>query len=104
EPVVRGRVAEALVATERLTGSPRSELLAEIAEHGVRGSVAVVGHEPWLGELVALLTFGDQPGGDSIPPKKGRGAGLAGTAAPGGMTLRALLPPRLLRIAGKSRG
>jgi phosphohistidine phosphatase len=103
EPVVRGRVADALVPTEHLTGSPRSELLAQIAEHGVRGSVAVVGHEPWLGELIALLTFGDSRVGESIPLKKGGVAWLEGTAAPGGMTLRALLPPRLLRIAGKSR-
>ena len=102
EPIVRGRLADAMISTEHLIGSPRAELLAQLAEHGVVGSVAVVGHEPWLGELIALLTFGDARVGESIPLKKGGVAWLDGSSAPGGMTLRALLPPRLLRIAGKA--
>jgi phosphohistidine phosphatase len=102
EPVVRGRVAEALVSTDQLTHSPKAELLAQIAEHAAIGAVAVVGHEPWLGELIALLTFGDARVGESISLKKGGMAWLDGSAVPGGMTLRALLPPRLLRIAGKA--
>jgi phosphohistidine phosphatase len=101
-PIVRGRLTDALVPTEHLTGSPRAELLAQIAEHSAVGSVGVVGHEPWLGELIALLVFGDARFGESLPLKKGGLAWLEGSAVPGGMTLRALLPPRVLRLAGKA--
>jgi len=73
-----------------------------IAEHAAAGTVAVVGHEPWLGELIALLAFGDTRHGEVIPLKKGGIAWLDGDAIPGGAILRALLPPRLLRIAAKA--
>jgi phosphohistidine phosphatase len=59
--------------------------------------VAVVGHEPWLGELIALLTTGESRHGETIPLKKGGVAILEGAPTPGGMTLRALLPPRVSR-------
>jgi len=86
------------VATELLTGPPRAELLALIAEH--RETVAVVGHEPWLGELVAWLAFGDAKHGDQLVIKKNGAVWLEGTAVPGGMQIRAVLPPRLLRALG----
>jgi phosphohistidine phosphatase len=103
EPIVRGALDEALIPSEHLTGTPRSELLAQIAEHSAIGTVAVVGHEPWLGELIAMLIFGEARLGESIPVKKGGVAWLEGSATPGGMTLRGLLPPRLLRLAGKAK-
>jgi phosphohistidine phosphatase len=83
------------VITDLLTGPPRAELLAMIAELGE--TTAVVGHEPWLGELVAWLAFGDAKHGDALVIKKCGAIWLEGTAVPGGMQIRAVLPPRLLR-------
>jgi phosphohistidine phosphatase len=83
------------IATELLTQPPRAEIVALIAERNE--TTAVVGHEPWLGELVAWLAFGDTRYGDAIAIKKSGVVWLEGTALPGGMQLRALLPPKLLR-------
>jgi phosphohistidine phosphatase len=83
------------VATELLCQSPRAELLAMIAEHPT--TVAVVGHEPWLSELVAWLAFGDMRHGEAIDFKKAGVVWLDGSAVPGGMSVRAMLPPKVLR-------
>ena len=83
------------IATELLTQPPRAEIVALIAEQGA--TTAVVGHEPWLGELVAWLAFGDTRFGDAIAIKKSGVVWLEGTAVPGGMQLRAAIPPKLLR-------
>jgi phosphohistidine phosphatase len=95
---ISGRQA---IATELLAQSPRAELLALIAESSgpqkPRHATAVVGHEPWLGELVGWLAFGDGRRGEGIELKKGGVVHLEGTAVPGGMTIRALLPPKVLR-------
>jgi phosphohistidine phosphatase len=87
--------ATAPITTELLTQTPRAELLALIAEHNQ--TTAVVGHEPWLGELAAWLAFGDTKHGDALEIKKAGVLWLEGTAVPGGMHIRAILPPRLLR-------
>jgi phosphohistidine phosphatase len=83
------------IATDLLTQPPRAELLALIAERNE--TTAVVGHEPWLGELAAWLAFGDTRHGDALVIKKGGVLWLQGTAVPGGMQIRASIPPRLLR-------
>jgi phosphohistidine phosphatase len=83
------------IATELLTQPPRAELLALIAERGE--TTAVVGHEPWLGELAAWLAFGDTRHGEALIIKKCGVLWLEGTAVPGGMQLRAAIPPKLLR-------
>lgn len=83
--------------TELLCRPPSAELLALIAERA--GDVAVVGHEPWLGELVAWLAFGDMRRGEALVIKKAGLVWLEGSAVPGGMRLRALVPPKLLRAA-----
>jgi phosphohistidine phosphatase len=83
------------VATELLTQPPRAALLALLAERSE--TTAVVGHEPWLGELVAWLAFGDTRHGDALIIKKCGVLWLEGTAVPGGMQVRAAIPPRLLR-------
>jgi len=95
-PIVAGALADARAVTATLTGPPRAELFAELAALGDR-AVAVVGHEPWLGELVALLTFGASSHGDSLRFKKGGAAWLEGSPTPGGMDLVSFLPPRVLR-------
>jgi phosphohistidine phosphatase len=83
------------IETALLCDVPRSELLALIAETGQ--PTAVVGHEPWLSELVAWLAFGDTRHGGAIELKKGGVVVLEGAAVPGGMKLVAVVPPRLLR-------
>jgi phosphohistidine phosphatase len=83
------------IATELLAEPPRTELLALIAEGKV--TTGVVGHEPWLGELVSWLAFGDPRHGDALVIKKSGVVWLDGTVAPGGMQIRAVMPPRLLR-------
>ena len=82
------------ITTALLTQTPRSELLAMLADGD---QVAMVGHEPWLGELVAWLAFGDTRHGEALRIKKGGAIVLAGTAVPGGMEIEAILPPKVLR-------
>lgn len=101
-PIVKGELARALRPTDLLIASPRAELLGEISTASVDGAVAVIGHEPWLGELIATLCFADARRGEQVPLRKGGVAWLDGTAAPGGMVLCALLPPKVLRVAAEA--
>jgi phosphohistidine phosphatase len=83
------------IMTDLLGEPPRAELLATIAEQSL--TTAIVGHEPWLGQLVAWLAFGDMRHGEAIELKKASVAWLDGGVVPGGMTLRAVLPASVLR-------
>jgi phosphohistidine phosphatase len=58
--------------------------------------VAVVGHEPWISELLSLLVVGSPEHGRGFVFKKGSVAWLAGELRPGGMTLCAFYPPQVL--------
>jgi phosphohistidine phosphatase len=89
------------ITTELLCQSPRAELLAMIAERGE--TTAVVGHQPWLGELVAWLAFGDARRGEALCLKKGCVVELEGGVVPGGMTLRTILQPGVLRRLAKQK-
>lgn len=86
---------EPALSTDLLAQAPKAELLALIAE--LNETTAVVGHEPWLGELVSWLAFADQRHGDAMQLKKGGVVWLEGSCVPGGMTLRAVLPPSVIR-------
>src|SRR5262249_43271587 len=59
--------------------------------------VALVGHQPWLGELLTWLLTGDQADGSEFAFKRGGVAWLAGRPKPGRMALRPFLPPRVVR-------
>ncbi|MGN6110108.1 MAG: SixA phosphatase family protein [Kofleriaceae bacterium] len=83
------------ILTELLCQSPRAELLAMIAERGE--TTAVVGHEPWISELIAWLVFGDMRHGEALLLKKAGVVWLEGSAVPSGMMLRAMLPPKFVR-------
>jgi phosphohistidine phosphatase len=65
-------------------------------------TLVLVGHEPALGRFAGLLVFGTA---DAALPLKKAGACLLtfdGALRPGAVTLRSLLPPRMLRrLAGK---
>jgi phosphohistidine phosphatase len=89
------------ISTELLCDKPRPELFALIAETSgpptKRHATAIVGHEPWLSELVAWLAFGDPRHGEAIDLKKGGMVWLDGSSVPGGMMIRAVLTPKILR-------
>jgi phosphohistidine phosphatase len=79
--------------TPLLATAPNADLLKQIkGEH-----VAMVGHRPWMGELLALLVAGRVEDGERYEIKKGGVAVLEGKPTPGGMRLLALYPPRALR-------
>jgi phosphohistidine phosphatase len=78
--------------TARLVASPTEALLREI--EGER--VAVVGHEPYLSELIAWMVIGNRDRAASFALKKGAVASLAGEPRPGGMVLLSVLPPAVL--------
>jgi phosphohistidine phosphatase len=82
-------------------GSP-PEVLAWITRHQDRGVVAIVGHEPDLGELIGWLLSGESAA--PVPLKKGGACLLRFDAAPavGAATLVWLLTPKLLRRLGQS--
>ncbi len=85
-------------ACAHLAAPPAAALLSAL-----RGpDAAVVGHEPWLSQLVAWLTTGEPRGAPVIELKKGGVACLEGEPRPGGMLLTALLPPRVLRRLGRA--
>lgn len=75
-----------------LAAPARPELLARL--QGPRA--ALVGHEPFLGELLGLLLT-KHPSGHPFDFKKGGTAWLEGEYAAGSMRLVAFLPPRVTR-------
>lgn len=91
-PVLQGD----LVPTRALARPPATALLHEID----RAPAALVGHEPWMSELLAWLVTGSPAAGATFAFKKGGVAWLGGPLRPGGMVLRAHLPPRVLRALG----
>lgn len=93
--LLRPIASAAPLTSSLLCQPPRAELLSLISDGGE--TTAVVGHAPWLGELIAWLAFGDTRHGDAFALKKGGVVWMAGTAMPGGMQVCAVLPPKFLR-------
>lgn len=85
------------IVTRDLAYPPTPRLLGRI--EGER--VALVGHQPWLGELLGVLVFGDLLAGERVLLKKGSVVWLEGEPRPGEMSLRASFPPRVLRAIGR---
>lgn len=94
-PVLQGD----LRATPALARPPETALLHEIAQ----APAALVGHEPWMSELLAWLVTGSAATGATFAFKKGGVAWLEGPLRPGSMVLRAYLPPRVLRACASSK-
>ena len=84
------------VCSPALARPPSQALLDAI----VGERVALVGHQPWVGELVTWLTTGTQSDGSAFAFKRGGVAWLEGRPKPGRMVLRAFLPPKVLRALG----
>jgi phosphohistidine phosphatase len=91
-PVLAGQATD----SPALARAPSQNLLETLA--GER--VALVGHEPWMGELVAWLTTGAASDGSVFAFKRGGVAWLEGSLQPGQMALQAFLPPKVLRTLG----
>ena len=83
--------------TPALAQAPDLEAIkAELAGIGEVATVALVGHEPWLGELVSLLLAGE-PNRVSVDlPKSGVVGIEAAAVEAGGGTLRFFFRPKLL--------
>ena len=110
-PLVRARQTADLVAAasdprppifvvESLApGAAYGSLVAEVEKHAKRGRIALVGHEPDLGEMTARLLGARQ----AIEYKKGAmcRVDLASVPPSGPGVLRWFLPPKLMRRLGK---
>ena len=79
-----------------LAEPPSDALLEELQGE----SVAVVGHEPWVSELVSWLVTGSNGYGHAFALKKGGLIALEGLPRPGDMVLTAALPPSIARELG----
>lgn len=86
EPLLDGPRA----ASPALARSPSADLLASLTTD----RTALVGHEPFVSELVALLCFGEARAGAGLRFSKGAVAWLEGEPTRGGMRLRAFWPPK----------
>ena len=77
---------------------PPADVVAALRDADDRRSVAVVGHEPQLTQLVSLLLAGDR-GRVPLELRKGGAVvlGCPGGAAPGTAVLRWAVSPKLLR-------
>ena len=95
-PVLKGD----LVPTQALARPPEAALLDEIDET----PAALVGHEPWMSEWLAWLVTDSPAASAMFAFKKGGVAWLEGPLRPGGMVLRAYLPPKVLRALGSAGG
>jgi phosphohistidine phosphatase len=76
-----------------LAREPNEELLSSLLGE----EIALVGHEPWMSELLSWLVTGDSYAAGGHVMKKGGVAWLRGDPRPGGMELRALVPPKVFR-------
>ncbi len=78
------------------------EVISFLQQHHNGGAVALVGHEPLLGELAGALLAGID--GPAQPMKKGAAGCFRSDlgVAPGGMTLVWWLPPKVMRTLGQA--
>lgn len=85
------------MAAPSLAQAPDLEAIkAELQGMGEINTVALVGHEPWLGELVSLLLTGDANRVSLDFPKSGVAGIETATVEGGSGTLRFFLRPKLL--------
>lgn len=99
EPLgARLRRGRAIAYLDSLADSDYGRLLADLRDRHEEGDavVALVGHEPFLGELASLLLTGDrlQVG---VAFRKSAVLMLTGALEPGAMTLEAMLPMRITK-------
>jgi glycosyltransferase involved in cell wall biosynthesis len=84
-------VVDETVVTKELARRPTDALLRVL--RGKR--ITVVGHQPWLGELIAILALGRPQDAAQFELRKGVVVRLEGSPRPRGMVVRAVLPPKV---------
>ena len=89
-------LAGVVTPCEHLAAPPSAALL----DCCTTDPTALVGHEPWLSELLAWLLTGRREHAAAFALKKGAVALLEGEPRPGEMRLVALHPPKTLRALG----
>lgn len=96
----RGR---AIAYLDSLADSDYGRLLADVRDRYEEGdgTAALVGHEPFLGELASLLLTGDRVRLDTAF-RKSAVLTLSGPLAPGAMTLEAMVPMRITKALLRS--
>jgi phosphohistidine phosphatase len=99
-----GEKAKLVTLADLAPGGSNRAVIAHLAELPQSRSVALVGHEPGLGKLTALLAMGSGTTGE-IKLKKAGAAALRfdGPARAGGGDLAWLLPRRLLAKQARGR-
>lgn len=85
--------------TSLLARAPTKALIEALDEP----RVALVGHEPYVSELVAWLVTGERQLARGFPFRKGGVAFLEGEPVPGQMFLASMLTPAQLRAIGKKK-
>jgi phosphohistidine phosphatase len=100
KPICEGRIE----STDLLAAPPGTALLDYAAEQASGSdSIALVGHQPWLGELCSLLMTGDNLAAHNIEVNKGSVMLLTGSPKPGRAALKLVLSPEVLvKLAGAS--
>ena len=80
-------------ATPLLAEPPSTSIVSLLEGDGV----ALVGHQPWMAELLAMMLHGSRTTAVGFDFKKGAVAWLEGSPALGHLTLRAFLPPSVTK-------
>lgn len=96
--LLAGLVDGEMTVTSLLRQAPGPALLSDL--HAP--TEALVGHEPWLGELAGLLAFADPVRGESLHIGKAAAIHLRGTPRLGCMHLLGLYPAKTLVRIGDS--
>ena len=82
-----------------LAEPPSVALAASLGERDAT-CIALVGHEPWMGDLCSLFLTGGPHAASGMAFRKGGVAWLRGQPRFGGMSLVAFLPPTVTRRLG----
>ncbi|MFT5476533.1 MAG: phosphohistidine phosphatase [Planctomycetota bacterium] len=91
---------DAIEPCEELADVPSSRLLRHLTD--AEASIALVGHEPWMSELLARLTVGDVTHAGRLGFRKGSVAVLQGEPKWGEMSLHGFFPPGVTRALGEA--
>jgi phosphohistidine phosphatase len=95
-PLLDGRTRVDPALADRADGMDLSTIAGE--------RTALVGHEPYMGQLASILVVGSSDAARRFAFEKGGVLWLQGTrAAPGAMEIVAMLPPKVLRALSSGR-
>jgi phosphohistidine phosphatase len=100
-PLVRARETAELMVPALAPSFATTDLLAREPGHDLvrllrDETTALVGHQPWMSELLEMLTAGSSRAASAVHFGTGTVASLEGEPRPGGMRLHALWPAETL--------